>query len=96
MWEGQLGITKWSSISPIVYLKEKLISFIFSPILLFIGLFVDSSDEDPAASACPLFQDAEEEVQSMELEPEDPYYEVKREKVVRKVKGTLSVLIYHW
>ncbi|XP_071517082.1 uncharacterized protein [Panulirus ornatus] len=45
-----------------------------------------SSDVDPVALACPLFQDAEEEVHNMELEPEDPYYEVKREKVVKKLE----------
>lgn len=35
---------------------------------------------------CPLFQDTDDYLNFKELEPKDPYYEVKREEVVKKVR----------
>ncbi|XP_037802373.1 uncharacterized protein LOC119597015 [Penaeus monodon] len=35
---------------------------------------------------CPLFQDTDDYLNFKELEPKDPYYEVKREEVVKKLE----------
>lgn len=45
-----------------------------------------SSKKETGEGACPLFQDAEEEADTMELEPGDPYYEVKKEKLMKKLE----------
>ncbi|KAK8723818.1 hypothetical protein OTU49_011558 [Cherax quadricarinatus] len=45
-----------------------------------------SSGANPGTSECPLFQDAEEAVEAMNLEPGDPYYEVKKEMIMKKLE----------
>ncbi|XP_042223756.1 uncharacterized protein LOC121867753 isoform X2 [Homarus americanus] len=52
------------------------------------GPVATSSSDNAEVSVCPLFEDTEEEVDDADLMPGDPYYEVKREKVMKKLEST--------